>query len=72
MALEHISSSHSCGVWIHSDRQGTLGRESRARHLVSPGWLHAAGIPFGCQPYMVSDHVRERMAHGVCCKVCSW
>lgn len=23
--LEHISSSHSCGVWIHSDRQGTLG-----------------------------------------------
>ena len=44
----------------------------QGRHLVSPGWLHAAGIPFGCQPCMASDYVRERMAHGTCCKVCSW
>ena len=44
----------------------------QGRHLVSPGWLHAAGLPFGCHPCMVSAYVQERMAHGTCCKVCTW
>ena len=44
----------------------------QGRHLVSPGWLHAAGIPSGYQPCMVSAYVRERMAHGSYFKVCSW